>query len=97
MRLKPLRAELSTEMIPIHDDAIMLSEESGRTPWEHAWSDGEDFELILTMTQADADLVLAENLGVELTQIGNVVGRTGLWKRTTGKFVRLSPQGYIHK
>ncbi|NND98362.1 MAG: thiamine-monophosphate kinase [Pirellulaceae bacterium] len=89
-------AELSIERIPIHDDAIILSEESGRTPLEHAWSDGEDFELILTMSQSDADKILAMELGVELTQIGNIVGRTGLWKRTTGKFVRLSPQGYLH-
>ena len=89
-------AELSIETIPIHDDAIILSQDSGRTPMEHAWSDGEDFELILTMSQDDADKVLAMDLGVELTQIGNVVGRTGLWKRNAGKFLRLSPQGYVH-
>ncbi len=89
-------AELSIETIPIHDDAVILSEESGRTPMEHAWSDGEDFELILTMSQQDADNVLSKDLGVELTQIGNVVGRTGLWKRNAGKFLRLSPQGFVH-
>ena len=89
-------AELSIETIPIHDDAIILSEQSGRTPFEHAWSDGEDFELILTMSQADADSLLGQDLGVEITQIGNVVGRTGLWKRNAGKFTRLSPQGYLH-
>ena len=89
-------AELSIETIPIHDDAIVLSEESDRTPFEHAWSDGEDFELIVTMNQDDADKVLAIDFGVELTQIGNIVGRTGLWKRNQGKFLRLSPQGFLH-
>jgi len=92
-----LGAELNTDSIPVHDDAIVLSEESGRTPWEHAWSDGEDFELIFTASQSDADKILAMDLGVQLTQIGNVVGRTGLWKRKpSGTFTRLSPQGYLH-
>ncbi|MGB7345559.1 MAG: thiamine-phosphate kinase [Pirellulaceae bacterium] len=94
-------AELTVETIPIHDDAIILAEESGRTPWEHAWSDGEDFELIFAVSQPDADKLLgvdlASNLGVQLTQIGNMVGRTGLWKRKpSGTFTRLSPQGYLH-
>ncbi len=48
-------AALSIETIPIHDDAIILAEETGWTPFQHAWSDGEDFELILTMSQSDAD------------------------------------------
>jgi thiamine-monophosphate kinase len=89
-------AELDTLRIPIHDDAIRLAESSGRTPMEHAWSDGEDFELILAMSQTDADRVGSEVAGVPLTQIGNFVGRTGLWKRMSGKLQRLSPQGYTH-
>ncbi|WP_372720187.1 thiamine-phosphate kinase [Novipirellula sp.] len=88
--------ELNIPAIPIHDDAIMLAEKSGRTPFEHAWSDGEDFELILTMSQADADKVLAMDHECEITQIGTILGRTGLWKRVAAKLVRLSPQGYIH-
>ena len=42
-------AELDTEKIPVHQDAELLSESSGRTPFQHAWSDGEDFELLVTM------------------------------------------------
>ena len=91
-----LGAELNTEQIPIHNDAQHLSETSGRTAFEHAWSDGEDFELIITMNQEDADKVIRLDLGVQLTQIGNIVGRTGLWKRQQGKLKRLSPQGYLH-
>ena len=89
-------AELDVQRVPIHDDAIVLAEQTGRTPWEHAWSDGEDFELILTMSQEDADRVLKEDFAVELTQIGNIVGRTGLWRRDVDKLTRLSPQGYMH-
>lgn len=89
-------AELEVARIPIHHDAVRLAESTGRTPMDHAWSDGEDFELILAMSEQDAERVCAKDLGVPLTRIGNCVGRTGLWKRMSGKMQRLSPQGYLH-
>ena len=89
-------AELDVDRIPIHEDAVELSKTSGRTPLEHAWSDGEDFELIVTMSASDADLAFAAELPVPMAQIGTTTGRTGLWKRAAGKVQRLSPQGYIH-
>ncbi|QDT03278.1 Thiamine-monophosphate kinase [Rubripirellula lacrimiformis] len=88
--------ELKIDTIPIHDDAIELSKTSGRTPFQHAWSDGEDFELIVTMSQSDADKVLATDVGATLTQIGTTTSRTGLWKLENGRHERLSPQGYVH-
>ncbi len=91
-----LGAELDTEKIPIHEDARTLAKSSGRTPFQHAWSDGEDFELLITMSQKHADSLADQNMGAPLTQIGNIVGRTGLWQRQQGKLKRLSPQGYIH-
>src|SRR6056297_679542 len=51
-------AELDVDQIPIHDDAIQRSGQTGTPPFQHAWSDGEDFELILTMSQQDAAAVL---------------------------------------
>ena len=90
-------AELDTDKIPIHDDALILSASSGRTPFQHAWSDGEDFELLVTMSQKDADSLAGQELDTQLTQIGNIVGRTGLWQRQQGKMKRLSPQGYVHE
>jgi thiamine-monophosphate kinase len=89
-------AELIVESIPIHDDAIEMSKSSGRTPFQHAWSDGEDFELILTLSQNDADTLLHQHFELGLTQIGTIVGRTGLWKKAQGKLQRLPPQGYLH-
>lgn len=89
-------AELNTDQIPIHEDAIVLAKSSGRKPLDHAWSDGEDFELIVTMSNQDAQHALAADFGVALSQIGNLVGRTGLWKRDRGKLKRMSPQGYVH-
>ena len=90
-------AELEIDQIPIHDDAHELAKTSGRTPFQHAWSDGEDFELILTMSPEDAEVALAEAGGEDLVCIGQVVGRTGLWKKEKARLQRLSPQGYVHQ
>jgi thiamine-monophosphate kinase len=73
-----------------------MAKESGRSPFQHAWSDGEDFELILTMSQHDADRLSQSHSDLGLTQIGNMVGRTGLWKKNDRKLERLPPQGYTH-
>ncbi len=88
--------ELDVDAIPIHPDAIKLSAKTGREPFQHAWSDGEDFELLLTVAPADAERLLAADLPAPLTAIGKIVGRTGLWKIHEGKYLRLSPQGYLH-
>ncbi|MCG8651924.1 MAG: thiamine-phosphate kinase [Pirellulales bacterium] len=89
-------AELDMVMIPIDDDAIRLADSTGKTPMDHAWSDGEDFELILTAAAQDAQRICQADLGVPITPIGNIVGRTGLWKRSAGKMQRMSPQGFLH-
>ncbi len=89
-------AELNIDSIPIHPDALLMAKESGRSPFQHAWSDGEDFELILTMSQHDADRLSQSHSDLGLTQIGNMVGRTGLWKKNDRKLERLPPQGYTH-
>lgn len=93
-------AELDIDRIPISDAAVEMSADSGRTPIEHAWSDGEDFELIFTTSESDAakiEQLSASDLTVEVTRVGSVVGRTGLWKRISGnKLERVFPQGYVH-
>lgn len=88
--------ELNVDSIPIHDDAVELSKTSGRTPFQHAWSDGEDFELIVTMSQTDAENVLSETFDTTLSKIGNTTSRTGIWKLEDGRHERLSPQGFVH-
>ena len=88
--------EIDVDAIPIHEDANHLSETSGRTPFQHAWSDGEDFELIITMSESDYNSIATLELAAPLTKVGNIVGRTGIWKRDGSKFERLSPQGYLH-
>lgn len=53
-------AILHENRIPISDDAVTLSQRSGRTPLEHALSDGEDFELLFTASPDEAARLVAE-------------------------------------
>lgn len=85
---------LDESSIPVHDDAIRRSEQSGQTPFRHAWSDGEDFELILAMPPQAADDL--GSLTRPLHRIGTLTTRMGLWTDRDGKLIRLSPQGYVH-
>ena len=89
--------ELELEHLPISMDAVKRSEETGSTPREHAWSDGEDFELIFTVPSEQVDTLLASELPVPVHHVGDIVGRTGLWSRHDGKLTRVYPQGYIHE
>lgn len=93
-------AELDIERIPVSDAAFEIAAQSGRTPLEHAWSDGEDFELIFTVDEADAqklESLATDALTVPITRVGTVLGRTGLWKRLpSSKLQRMFPQGYVH-
>ncbi|MEM6978087.1 MAG: thiamine-phosphate kinase [Planctomycetota bacterium] len=89
--------ELEMAQLPISKDAKQLAITSGRSPHQHAWSDGEDFELIVTVSPADAERLQSTTLVVPMVRVGTIVGRTGLWKRTeSNKFERVFPQGYVH-
>jgi len=74
-------AEIDRKQIPIHADAIRLSEQDGIAAEEHAWGDGEDFELILAVDPSEVDRLLASPQRVPLTRIGTFTSRTGLWNR----------------
>ncbi|MCC9602548.1 thiamine-phosphate kinase [Stieleria sp. JC731] len=88
--------ELDVDAIPIHPDATSMSAKSGKSAFHHAWSDGEDFELLLAVSPDDAERLLATDLPAPLTAVGKIIGRTGLWKMQSGKYIRMAPQGYQH-
>ena len=91
---------LDQPAVPIHPDAVRLAQQTGQTPFRHAWSDGEDFELIFLTSRDDAaklaDHPWSPDLGPRPVPIGVTTSRTGLWTQQDGKHVRLSPQGYVH-
>lgn len=89
-------AELDMEAIPIHADAVRLAAQDAASPLDHAWGDGEDFELILAVSPEEIETLLKSDFGVPLTRIGTFTGRTGLWARRGGHLERMSPRGFIH-
>jgi len=94
-------ATIEIEAVPLADAAFRLVDRlgDGSTPWEHALSDGEDFELILAVPPEEADRMLAEQpLDVPLTSIGRFVEEPGLWQRDArGARRPLVARGYQHE
>lgn len=86
-------AELQADSIPIHTDAEMLSQQSGRTPIDHALNDGEDFELLFTLPANEAiDLINRQPISdITLSLIGHCVAQG-----FTMDGVAIVPQGWNH-
>lgn len=89
--------------VPIHADARRMSQlpGDGRTPLDHALSDGEDFELILAMPPAAAQALVAEAghapFDLPFTIIGEVTAEKGIVAEDAhGARRPLEPKGYVH-
>ena len=89
--------------VPIHADARRMSllPGDGRSPLDHALSDGEDFELILAMPPDAAQALVAfagkAPLDLPLTIIGAVTAEPGLIAEDAhGERTALAPRGYVH-
>jgi thiamine-monophosphate kinase len=93
-------AVLNTDAVPVAADARRLADQlaDGRTPLDHALSDGEDFELILAVPPEEARKMLADQpLSIPLTDIGEFVSAPGLWQTDRAGTRRpLSPRGWQH-
>ncbi len=97
-------AELFLDRIPIAAAAAALAiSRRAALPQDaaldHALSDGEDFELILTTTAAESEKLLRDQpLGaVRLTEIGRLVPDRGLFAvDAQGRRTPLTPRGYEH-
>lgn len=91
--------EIWEEAVPVSADARALAARDGRTPLEHALHDGEDYELLFTLSARDAEgLLLRSDFPVKLTCIGEVVAGGGLWIRRKGQPRRaLAPEGWKHR
>ncbi len=85
-------AILDADAIPIHPDAVALAQQTGKTPLEHALTDGEDFELIFTTSAEDAGQLTDDPPAF---RIGTCVER-GLWLRDSAGISPLRPGGWVH-
>jgi thiamine-monophosphate kinase len=103
MQASKAGAVLRLADVPIHADARRMSllPGDGKTPLDHALSDGEDFELILAMPPDAAQALVAASgeapLDLPITIIGEVTAETGLFAEDAhGVRTTLEPRGYVH-
>ena len=91
---------LHLDGIPVAEAAHALSRDTSdtATPLEHALGDGEDFELLFAVNEAQVESILADKqLGCPVAYIGTFVEDRGLWTRDkTGQLTALPATGYLH-
>jgi thiamine-monophosphate kinase len=88
-------AILEAASIPIHPDALELAHSTGRTPLEHALGDGEDFELVFTVSPTDGERLVRARPVPGLTKIGECLP-SGYWLNTPSGRQPLTPVGWSH-
>lgn len=93
-----LGALLEAGAIPIHDDALSHARQDGRTPLDHALSDGEDFELCFTVAPEDAGrLEASPPVPAVVHRIGTITAEPGLRMRTPdGAVAPVQVRGFDH-
>ena len=93
-----LGALLQEEAIPIHPDAIRLSEQGSRSPLSHALGDGEDFELCFCVAPEVETLWRTEPPGgIPLHWIGRVTEQPGLRiEARDGEIEDVRTRGFDH-
>lgn len=93
-----LGLEIWEEAVPISADARQLAATAGGAPLDHALHDGEDYELLFTVSSRDAEKLLRISAPpVRLTCVGEVINDAGLWIRRKGETRRPLPaKGWKH-
>jgi len=93
-------AMIDLDSVPVSAAAFRLSQQAPAegSPLDHALGDGEDFELILAVSPAEAARLLRDQpLLIPITRIGEMTAEPGLWQRTSaGDRLPLTPRGYEH-
>ena len=81
--------------VPVHPDAERAARASGRSPQEHALTDGEDYELVATLPRAALDKLKRDRCW---TVIGRVVAGSGLRvAQKDGRLVKWKGRGgWLH-
>jgi thiamine-monophosphate kinase len=90
-------AVIVADAVPIADAARELAGRDGRSPLDHALGDGEDFELVFTVSHTVGERLLRDQpiAGITLYRIGEIAA-SGFWIEKDGKRDPLEPRGYEH-
>ncbi len=91
--------EIEAAAVPVSDAARTLAAGGGAGALERALADGEDYELLFTVSPKDADrLVRSPKAPVRLSRIGRVFSGSGLTLRSAdGATQPLDPKGWVHR
>ncbi len=88
-------AVLDAGAIPISQAALEANDH--RSPLQHALSDGEDFELIFTVSPEDGRRLLATwTESTPISHIGLITAEPGCWLKTGEQLEPLAPLGWSH-
>lgn len=89
-------AMIDADAIPLSPQAVACRDE--KSPLEHALADGEDFELLFTVSPADGQALLhASPFDTPLSHIGQITaGRDCLLRSADGTLVALAAMGWKH-
>ncbi len=90
-------ARLFAEKIPISSAAITQSAQDGKSALDHALHDGEDFELLFTVSSEDGKKLLIEEpiSPIKITHIGEIIDN-GFWLQRNNRDEILLRIGYEH-
>jgi thiamine-monophosphate kinase len=96
-------AVIFADRVPISADAIRLTEQENALDREaaalqHALSDGQDFELLISAAPETAQEILrAQPVDCRVTHVGELVAEPGLWQQSkSGERSPLKPIGWVH-
>jgi thiamine-monophosphate kinase len=85
------------DALPVSKAAMKAAAASGKTPLEHALSDGEDFELLLTMPPQEAERLVADReFGTAVSIVGGITPGGFVIQGSDGKIKKYKPEGYTH-
>jgi thiamine-monophosphate kinase len=90
-------AIIYADSVPVSKAATKAAVKSGKTPLEHALSDGEDFELLFTMPPQEAQRLLTDKeFGTKVSVIGGITGGGYVIQDADGRVKKYKPEGYAH-
>ena len=91
-------AVLYEDEVPISADAKKLARKTGFSALHHALHDGEDYELLFTLSDKESKKLLASRpFPVRLSKIGHIKKSNGISiQGSDGKLKEIKPVGYKH-
>lgn len=93
-----LGALIEESRIPIHSDVQLVMRNDGVSRWDHALTDGEDFELCVILDPTDYQRLAGDpTFGPILIQVGRIESEPGLRLRQSDRVVRpYHARGFNH-